>query len=189
MKIKPLLDFLVTPLNGQRYDNISKKGNKKLIISTSQEDHTTTNRVATVLETPVGYEGKVNVGDNVIVHHNIFRRFYNMKGVEESGPCHFKDDLYLVPNEQIYFYFRDNKWNSTGRYCFIKPIEKEKGDLLSLDKHEELLGKIHTSNKYLDDLGLDKDDIVVFSPDVEYEFKIDDEILYRVDSRKICVTI
>ena len=46
--------FIVEPRNGMRYDNISVFGNKKLIKSVSQEDHTATNRFATVVSAPLG---------------------------------------------------------------------------------------------------------------------------------------
>ena len=187
--MKPVLDFLLKPLGGQRYDNVSKKGNKKLIISTSQEDHTATNRIGVIEETPIGYKGDIQKGDEVILHHNVFRRFYNMKGVEESGPCHFTYDLYLVPFDQIYFYKKKDTWKSTGRYSFIRPITKKADDLLSLEQYEELIGEIVVGNKYLNSIGLEVGDQVSFPPDMEYEFKINDEILYRVDSLKLCVKI
>jgi len=187
--MRPALDFLLKPLGGQRYDNVSKKGNKKLIISTSQEDYTTTNRIGVIEGTPINYEGPIKNGDQVILHHNVFRRFYNMKGVEESGPCHFTNDLYLVPFDQIYFYKKKDKWKSTGKYSFIRPVTKKEDDLLSLDQYEELIGEIEVGNKYLESIGLNVGDRISFSPDMEYEFKINDEILYRVDSRKLCVKI
>jgi len=187
--MKPILDFLLKPNGGNRYDNLSHKGDKNLIISTSQEDHTTTNRIGVIEETPVNYNGLIEKGDKVILHHNVFRRFYNMKGVEESGPCHFTNDLYLVPFDQLYFYNKGDGWKSTGRYCFIKPVGKRKNDLLSLDKYEELIGEVKVGNKYLQDLGIEEGDEVSFPPDMEYEFKIDDETLYRVDSTKLCVKI
>ena len=65
--------FIVKPVDGRRYDNIRTYEGKEFIISTSQEDHTVSNRFAEVLARPTYYSGPVKVGDIVIVHHNVFR--------------------------------------------------------------------------------------------------------------------
>ena len=66
--------FIVKPQGGSRYDNLSKQGNGKLIKSTSQEDHTATNRFATVEEIPIlwSFNKEIAKGDTVVVHHNNF---------------------------------------------------------------------------------------------------------------------
>ena len=187
--MNPVNNFLLTPLNNERYSNRSEFGDKKLIISTSQEDHTATNRVGVVSETPIHYNGPIKKDDLVIIHHNVFRVFYDMKGRETSGPCHFSKNLYLVPSEQIYFYKRKNskEWKSLGEYCFVKPINKKPTELLSLDKLEELMGEITCDNSFLNKLGVKTGDLVSFHPDTEYEFKINNETLYRIKNNRICV--
>ena len=189
--MKPLHDFLLSPFENKRYDNLSRHGDKKLIISTSQEDHTATNRFGVIKEVPFNYSGPIQVGDTVILHHNVFRIFYDMKGVEQSSPCHFYKNLYLVPPEQIYFYQKEtpehNNWKSTGEYCFIKPRHKAEKELLSLDKLEELVGEVTHDNGFLNTQGVKKGDLVSFYPDTEYEFKIGKEVFYRVKNKRICV--
>ena len=51
--------FLVRPVGGRRYDNIEKYGDISFITSSSQEDHTVSNRHAEVLSTPLGYDGPI----------------------------------------------------------------------------------------------------------------------------------
>ena len=46
---------------------------------------------------------KLKKGDEVIVHHNIFRRWYNMRGEEKNSSTHFKDNLYFVSLSYIIF--------------------------------------------------------------------------------------
>ena len=46
-------NFVVNPKGGMRYDNISQHGNKKLVKSVSQEDHTATNRYAIIRQVPL----------------------------------------------------------------------------------------------------------------------------------------
>ena len=47
--------FIVTPVNDRRYDNLKEISGVKFITSVSEEDHTASNRFATVIETPIGY--------------------------------------------------------------------------------------------------------------------------------------
>tara|TARA_R110002020_G_scaffold449354_2_gene662457 strand:+ start:155 stop:739 length:585 start_codon:yes stop_codon:yes gene_type:complete len=181
--------FIVEPKDGMRYDNISHFGNKKLIKSVSQEDHTATNRFATVLSVPLNYDGKIKAGDVLIVHHNVFRKYYDMKGREKSGPCHFKDNTYIIERDQIYLYLQNDKWNAVDPYCFIKPIEKIQNDLLSLETEEKETGVLFFINDELKKLGLNKGDRVSFLPESEYEFNISGEKLYRMRTRNITVKL
>jgi hypothetical protein len=71
--------FIVEPLGGEKYEAVRQNG---LIVSVSQEDHSATNRFATVINTPIGYDGPIEPGDTIVVHHNIFRVYYDMKGRE-----------------------------------------------------------------------------------------------------------
>ena len=65
--------FIVKPLGGRTYDNIRTYGDKEFIISSSQEDHTVTNRFAEVVSVPLNYGGEIVSGDTLVVHHNVFR--------------------------------------------------------------------------------------------------------------------
>ena len=93
--MKPVNEFLITPKNGERYDNHSRFGNQQLIVNTSIENHTYVNRVGIIEKVPIDYDGPINEDDEVILHHNVFRIYYDMKGNEQSGPCHFFNDYYL----------------------------------------------------------------------------------------------
>ena len=83
--------FITKPLKGRRYDNIKKIGDIDFITSVSQEDHMATNRFAEVVSVPLGYKGKIKSGDILLVHHNVFRIYYDMKGREKSGRSFFKE--------------------------------------------------------------------------------------------------
>ena len=181
--------FIVEPKDGMRYDNVSHFGNKKLLKSVSQEDHTSTNRYANVLSVPLNYTGSIKPGDIVIVHHNVFRKYYDMKGKEVFGPCHFRDNIYIVEQDQVYLCFQDDKWVGVNPYCFIKPLGKIENDLLSLETEEKEKGELYFINDDLIKLGLNKGDIVSFLPDSEYEFNIDGEKLYRMRNRNITVKL
>lgn len=173
-------NFIVQPYNGRRYDNIKRLGNIDLIISSSQEDHTVSNRYATVVSTPIVYEGEIEPGDTLIVHHNVFKYFYDMKGRQKSGKSFLKDDLFLVDDYQYYMYMHDGVWKSKDEFCFVKPIPKEDLYIHSPGVDQPLMGSIKYTNNKLLSYGIDEGDIVSFKPDSEYEFNIDGEKLYRV---------
>ena len=69
--------FIVTPVDDRRYDNLKDIAGMKFITSVSEEDHTASNRFATVVETPINYNGPIVKGDTLLVHHNVFK-FYMM---------------------------------------------------------------------------------------------------------------
>lgn len=166
--------FIAEPLGGVRYDSVTKSG---LVVSASKEDHRTTNRNAVVKSVPLNYEGPIEPGDTLLVHHNTFRKYYDMKGKERSGPSYFKDNLFFIFDDQYFMYKKpDGKWKAPAPYCFVKPT----GD--------PLMGTIVYGNEELEALGITEGYLISFQPDSEYEFKIEDEVLYRMFTRNICLT-
>ena len=95
--------FIVRPVNGTRYDNVKKIADLDFLISVSKEDHKTANRYAQVVSTPINYSGDVNIGDILLVHHNVFKYYNDMYGREKSGKSFFKDDLFFIDFDQIFF--------------------------------------------------------------------------------------
>jgi len=183
-------NFIVTPKGGKRYNNINADG---LITSSSQEDHTVTNRYGIVQALPMGYEGEIQKGDTLLVHHNVFRKYYDMKGRERSGPCYVKDDTYVVYYDQFFLYKNDGEWKAPCPYCFIRPLENTEYSFgnINMEDHTELflIGEIAYINNQLLDLGLKVGDKISFSPDSEYAFEVDGEKLYRMFTRNICVKL
>jgi hypothetical protein len=185
--------FIVKPLGGKRYDNIRKYGDNEFIISSSQEDHTATNRFAVVVSTPSYYNGEIKKGDLLIVHHNVFRKYYDMKGVEKFGPSYFCDDLYIIGEDQYFLYSRGKSWKAPGECCFIKPLDSDSNTLFNHNGENHalkpLMGEVRYGNQTLSKLGVKEGDKVSFQPGSEYEFSIDGETLYRMYNRNICVKI
>ena len=119
-----LFDFIVEPY-GQRYNNEVKVGDKSLIINTKIESYKYINNIGKVISTPLAYKTSIKPGDLVMIHHNVFRRWYNVKGKEKNSRSYFKDNLYFVQPDQIYLYKRNDKWKSFGNRCFIAPLKDE----------------------------------------------------------------
>ncbi len=181
--------FLVKPLNNKRYSNTKQLGGVEFVVSASTEDHKFSNREAEVIETPLGYDGPVKVGDLLLVHHNVFKYYNDMKGRQRSGKSYFKDDLFFVENDQYYAYKSDGIWNPIGRYCFVKPVRPQDSYIFKPMSEEPLVGEIKYPNEYLKSEGLLQGDRVCFKPDSEYEFTIDGEKLYRMFDHQITIVL
>lgn len=179
--------FIVKPLNGRRYDNIKKIGGIDFITSTSQEDHMASNRYAEVVELPVDYIGEIQKGDTLLVHHNVFKIYYDMRGRDKSSGNFFKDDLFFVGDDQYFLYKHNDKWFTHSKYCFIKPIETKDSIIRKPGTEEPLMGIIAYINQELLDLGLNIGDEISFEPDSEYPFYVDDEKLYRMFTNNITI--
>jgi len=169
--------FIVKPVKS-RYKNIKKIGDKSLITNTENFTHQNVNRNAIVLATPRDFDTKIKVGDEVIVHHNVFRRWKDIRGTEKNSKNYFKEDQYFVQLDQMYLYKQNNEWKSIDDYCFVKPIHSL--NEFDIENEQPLMGilKYTNNHEYLKDLKVG--DLVGFTPRSEFEFIINGERLYKV---------
>jgi len=179
--VKSLYYFIVKPFE-DRYDNIRQVDGNNLIINTGIEDHRFISKKAVVVSTPAAYATKINIGDELYIHHNIFRRWYDQKGNERNSSTHFKDDLYFVSLEQIYMYNLKTHLD----YCFVKPIKNQ--SVLENRKEQPNVGIVKYSNKSLEALGITPGTLITFTPNSEFEFIIEGERLYCMKSNDIALT-
>jgi hypothetical protein len=177
--------FIVEPYNGKRYNSTKQVGGINLITSTSKEDHIASNRYAIVIETPINYEGPITAGDMLLVHHNVFKYYNDMKGKERSGKSFFKDDMFFIEDDQFFMYKQNGKWKSHSKYCMVKPIPKKDFYLKSHNEEEPLMGIVKYSNDELEKSGVLVGSRISFQPNSEYEFTVDDEKLYRMFTKNI----
>ena len=184
--MQSLYSFIIQPKNG-RYTNEVEVGNKKLIINTTMDDHKFVNRVGVVMSIPLIGDTKLSVGDEVIVHHNVFRRFYNVRGIEKNSTCYFKEDMYFCYYDQIFLYKHEDKWKAPGNFCFVKPILKKEKQIVSQEKEQKRIGILKYGNSSLEALKINEGDLVGFSPSSEYEFIIDENRLYRMRTNDITI--
>ena len=180
--MKSLHNFIIKP-NGQRYNNIKKIGDKELILNTEIFHHQYVNREAIVLEVPVVNNTPIKKGDIIIVHHNVFRRWHNMHGVEKNSRSWLKKGTYAIYDDQIFAYKRNNTWKPLSGYCFVKPIKSL--NKLSVDTEQPLVGIIKYTDRKLK--MIEEGDLVGFTPNSEFEFIIDGERLYRVLTNEISI--
>ena len=177
--MKSVYNFVVTP-KGDRYNNKKELDGGELILNTEIYNHQFVNRIAKVISVPIVGDTDIEPGDEVIIHHNVFRRWHNVKGIEKNSKSYFNESTYMISSDQIFLYKRDDKWKVPKEYCFVKPLKQK--NPLDVDLERPLVGIV----KYSD--GTTKvGDLVGFRPSSEYEFVIDDERLYRILSNFITI--
>ena len=179
-----VFNFIVKPV-GDRYDNKIKVDGKELILNTKIESFKSVNNLAEVISTPLAYSTNIKVGDIIIIHHNVFRRFYDIRGNQKNSRAYFMDDLYFCDLDQIYLYKSNDKWQTVGDRCFIKPLKNI--DHLKLDKEQKLIGILKYGNNSLKELEISEGDLVGYTPYGEFDFIIEGERLYCMKSNDIVI--
>ncbi len=162
----------------QRYNNSVDIDGQELIINTeiTERDAQYVNRIGTVVGLPIAIHTPLKEGDEVIVHHNVFRRWFDIRGEEKNTSSYIKENLYHVALDQVFAYKRKNNWIATPGYTFVEPIEARE-DEWDVSSELELCGRLMYRPEDFDG---DRGDLVGFTPDSEYEFYIEGKRLYRV---------
>ena len=176
--MKAYKDFIVSPI-GERYNNSKEINGKELILNTEIFNHQFINRLALVIKTPILFNTPIDKGDKIILHHNVFRRWHNVKGEEKNSRSYWKEDKYIVSTDQIFLYKKDS-WMAMPGFSFIKPLKAINN--FNTENERPLIGII----KYSDGM-FNKEELVGFLPGSEYEFVIDGERLYRVMNKFITI--
>jgi hypothetical protein len=182
--MKSVYNFVVKP-KGERYNNKKKVDDSELILNTEIFNHQFVNRTAIVKSVPIIGDTDIQPGDEVIVHHNVFRRWHNIKGIEKNSRSFFDENTYFISQDQIFLLkycasFSDDNWHAPQGYCFIKPLKAI--DQFNIESEKPLIGIV----KYSDGT-VEVGDLVGFKPSSEYEFIVDGERLYRVLSNFITI--
>ena len=177
--MKSVYNFVVKP-KGKRYNNTKKLDGGELILNTEIFNHQYVNREAIVISTPIVGSTDIKSGDTVIVHHNVFRRWHNVKGVEKNSRSFFNEFTYFINHDQIFLYKRDKEWIAPKGYCFIKPLKAV--DQFNIESEKPLQGIV----KYSDGTA-EVGDLIGYKPKTECEFIVDGERLYRILSNLITI--
>ena len=177
--MQSLYEYIVEPLGG-RYNNTVKFDDKELILNTEIFNHQYINREAKVTSIPRICDSEIKVGDTIILHHNVFRRWHNVRGKEKNSRSFLSENEYLVSPDQIYLYKKDKEWICPDGYCFVQPIKDSCH--LTLDMERPLVGIV----KYSDGT-VNIGDLVGFRPNSEFEFIVDGKRMYRGLSKFITI--
>lgn len=183
--MQSLFEYIISTEN--RYNNTIDVEGKELVVNTevTERDYMFVNRIGKIVKLPLYNNSELKENDEVIVHHNVFRRWIDVEGIQKNSSSFLNENEYLVSDDQIFAYKRNNKWKSLPNFCFVKPLYKK--DKWALKTDENLLGILTYSNHKLNQLGVSVGDVVGFTPDSEYEFNIEGEKLYRIFSHHITI--
>ena len=177
--MESVYNFVVTP-KGDRYNNTKEVDGGKLILNTEIFNHQYVNREAIVVSTPMVGETDIKPGDKIIVHHNVFRRWHDVKGREKNSRSYFNESTYFIAQDQIFLYKRNDEWKAPKGYCFVIPLKAT--DQFNIESEKPLQGII----KYSDGT-VKVNDLIGFRPGSEYEFVVDGKRLYRILSNFITI--
>jgi len=177
--MQSVFNYLVKP-NGDRTVGFKKIEGQTLLLNTDLQNHSYTNRIGTILNLPLVGNEELKEGDDVIVHHNVFRRFRDVRGNEKDSKNYLAEDVYTVQADQIYAFKRDDEWRALKGFCFIKPIKEDK--MFSVSFEKPLIGIVKLGNDEIK-----TESLVGFKPNSEYEFVIEGQRLYRVPVNSITI--
>ena len=98
--MKSIYNFIIE--TDSRYNNEVDVEGKELIVNTeiTERDYEFVNRTGIVKATPLAYDTPIDVGDEVIVHHNVFRRWYDIRGKEKDSTNLLTDNEFFVYHDQ-----------------------------------------------------------------------------------------
>jgi hypothetical protein len=178
--MQSVFNYLVTPQGGRTTGQTTIEG-QELLLNTELQNHEYSNRVGVILSLPLAKKyQELREGDEGRLHHNVFRRFRDVRGEEKNSKSYLTEETYLAQPDQIYAYKRDGEWKALKGFCFVAPIKETK--MFSIEKEKPLIGVV----KYCT-CGLEVDNIVGFIPTSEYEFIIEGQRLYRVPTNSITI--
>ena len=180
--MRSIYDFIITPKKS-RYNNTKKVGDKELILNTAIFNHQYVIRESIVKHVPIAVKTEIQPGDEIIVHHNVFRRWHNIHGEEKNSRSYIDKNIYAVSEDQIFAYKRNNNWRAIEGYCFIKPIKSN--NKFDIEKERSAIGIMKYTDKNLYDIN--NGDLVGFTPITPYEFIINGERLYRILTKFITI--
>jgi len=178
--MQSVFNYLIKP-KGSRTTGKTEIEGQELLLNTELQNHQYTQRIGVILSLPRARTyTELRIGDEVIVHHNVFRRFRDIRGDEKNSKNYLKEDVYLAQPDQLFAYKRADGWKALEGFVFVMPIKETKE--FSENKEKALVGIVKYGNK-----NIDKDSLIGFKPESEYEFIIEGQRLYRVPVNSITI--
>ena len=184
------INYAIVELDEAYNNSLKLSTGEDFIVNSTIEDVSYINRIAKVISIPEGLTVKEN--DLVVVHHNIFRLRHDFKGNLTISDYFIEGNQYIVPLTEIFMYKRDSDWIALNPYCFVKPIKYEENFDFEISlKEVSYKGKIKNMgimaypNPELLSQGVKKGDVVMFNQYSEYEFKIDNQLYYKMSTKDI----
>ena len=110
--MQSLFEYIISTEN--RYNNTIDVEGKELVVNTevTERDYMFVNRIGKIVKLPLYNNSELKENDEVIVHHNVFRRWIDVEGIQKNSSSFLNENEYLVSDDQIFAYKRNNKWRS-----------------------------------------------------------------------------
>lgn len=130
----------------------------------------------------------VLVGDIIVVHHNVFRSSYDMRGRLKKSNYLIENSLYYVEPDRVYMIMRDGEWKMFGDYAFVEPVKRSTdGYQSNSSMYIEMVGRVSMIDESFD--GVSVGDLITFQKDSEYEFRINEQKYYRIPTKNIVAVL
>lgn len=178
--MKSPIFFIVKPKGDSQYVTNNEEC---LIRNTSIEHAQDVNRIGVVHAVPTQFKTVVNIGDEIVLHHNTFRITFNQRGLPVHSNNYITDNLYFVYPEMVYMVMKPNGEKiSLDPFIFIEPLIEDGEEVKNI-------GTIKYGNKFTSKNNILVGDKVVLKDYSNYEFNFNSERLYRVRNDHVIGTI
>ena len=137
--MQSIYNFIVSPF-AKRTTAEKDIDGTTLLLNTELQNHLYTSRHGVVKAVPKVNDLSLQTGDEIIVHHNVFRRFRDIRGNEKNSRSYYDEDLFFVYPDQIYAFKRNGEWKPVAGSVFVKPLIDER--MVSEYTERPLIGKI-----------------------------------------------
>lgn len=163
-------EFIIQPKGGKAHvHNIGQGG---LILNTNFDDASSSNRIGVIESIPPWYDGDMTEGDEIIVHHNVFRKYNDFKGDERFSQDFFGHG-YTCPIDAIFAFRRDGSdWKCIDENIFVLP------------KKEENVGVVDIVG---DDTSHLKGVEIMYTPHSKYAFYIEGVKYFKMKKHNVCL--
>ena len=131
---------------------------------------------------PAANYANLQIGDKVIVHHNTFRKWFNVKGHLKDSSNFVKKDTFQATTDMIFAYDRGDGWKPVEDWIFVKPIPKSVEDIWNTGTHETQTGIIKIGDEHVGEK-------VMFEEWCEHKYIIDGELLYRMSKHNLLLLL
>ena len=179
---------IVKPKDSKRYNNTEKIAGVDFIVHTSisDKDHRHVNKIGIVTMIPTT-EVEYEVGDEVLIHHNAFRQFWNVRGQLQQSNSYINKEQFNVYKDQIYAYRKpgNKDWIMLNDNVLVKPTKENAKIRMNHDVYKPLHGTLAFGNPELSKLNIKPLDGVLFTPYSEHKFELDGVLYYRMKNQDI----
>ena len=176
---------LIIPKDSKRYNDTKKIAGVDFTVHTSisEKDWRHVNKIGIVVGLPL-VDVRFNIGDEVLVHHNVFRQFWNNSGNLQNSNSSIGEDNFSAWYDQIYaFRPKGGKWTMIDDNILVIPTKNTDG--LTRDTYKPLSGTLAVGNPNASKIGLSERDSILFTPNSEHKFEIDGKLYYRMKTKDI----